>query len=99
MFLVTLLVLFTGCSIKDINKYDINDVIDDALSNNINVTNVNFDGYKYYLPRGMKVVDKKDYNSKLLSNGNYYYLYVDVISYYYKSSLDYKVNNDIYFSY
>ena len=98
MFLVTLLVLFTGCSIKDINKYDINDVIDDALSNNINVTNVNFDGYKYYLPRGMKVVDKKDYNSKLLSNGNYYYLYVDVISYYYKSSLDYKVNNDIYFS-
>lgn len=46
----------------------------------------------------MKVVDKKDYNSKLLSNGNYYYLYVDVISYYYKSSLDYKVNNDIYFS-
>ncbi len=98
MFLVTLLVLFTGCSIKDINKYDINDVIDDALSNNINVTNVNFDGYKYYLPRGMKIVDKKDYNSKLLSNGNYYYLYVDVISYYYKSSLDYKVNNDIYFS-
>ncbi len=98
MFLVTLLVLFTGCSIKDINKYDINDVIDDALSNNINVTNVNFDGYKYYLPRGIKLVDKKDYNSKLLSNGNYYYLYVDVISYYYKSSLDYKVNNDIYFS-
>ena len=69
-----------------------------ALSNNINVTNVNFDGYKYYLPRGIKLVDKKDYNSKLLSNGNYYYLYVDVISYYYKSSLDYKVNNDIYFS-
>lgn len=98
MFLVTLLVLFTGCSIKDINKYDINDVIDDALSNNINVTNVNFDGYKYYLPRGMKVVIKKIINSKLLSNGNYYYLYVDVISYYYKSSLDYKVNNDIYFS-
>ena len=37
LFLVTLLVLFTGCSIKDINKYDINDVIDDALSNDIEI--------------------------------------------------------------
>ena len=98
IFLVTLLVLFTGCSIKNISKYDINDVIEEALSNNIDVTNVNFSGYKYYLPRGIKIIDKKDYNSKLLSNGNYYYLYVDVISYYYKNILDYKVKSDIYFS-
>lgn len=98
IFLVTLLVLFTGCSIKNISKYDINDVIEEALSNNIDVTNVNFNGYKYYLPRGIKIIDKKDYNSKLLSNGNYYYLYVDVISYYYKNILDYKVKSDIYFS-
>ncbi len=98
LFLVTLLVLFTGCSIKDINKYDINDVIDDALSNDIDVTNVNFDGYKYYLPRGMRIVDKKGYNSKLLSNGIYYYLYVDVVSYYYKTNLNYEVKDNIYFS-
>ena len=98
IFLVTLLVLFTGCSIKNISKYDINDVIEEALSNNIDVTNVNFSGYKYYLPRGIKIIDKKDYNSKLLSNGNYYYLYVGVICYYYKNILDYKVKSDIYFS-
>ena len=37
IFLVTLLVLFTGCSIKNISKYDINDVIEEALNNDIDV--------------------------------------------------------------
>ena len=62
------------------------------------VTNVIFDGYKYYLPRGIKIIDKKDYNSKLLSSGNYYYLYVDVISYYHKAELNYSSDDNLYFS-
>lgn len=98
IFLITLLVFFTGCSIKNINSYDINDIIDDALAVEDSVTNVIFDGYKYYLPRGIKIVDKKDYNSKLLSSGNYYYLYVDVISYYHKAELNYSSDDNLYFS-
>lgn len=98
LFLFTLLVFFTGCSIKDINSYDINDVIDDALSTKDNITNVISNGYKYYLPRGIQLVDKNDYNSKLMSNDIYYYLYADVISYYHQTPLEYVVNNDLYFS-
>ena len=98
IFLITLLVFFTGCSIKNINSYDINDIIDDALAVEDSVTNVIFDGYKYYLPRGIKIIDKKDYNSKLLSSGNYYYLYVDVISYYHKAELNYSSDDNLYFS-
>lgn len=98
IFLVTLLVFFTGCSIKSMSSYDINEIIDDALKNEEVTTNVVFDGYKYYLPRGIKIVDKKEYNSKLLSNGNYYYLYVDIISYYHKTPLEYTVDNNLYLS-
>ena len=60
MFLFTLLVFFTGCSIKDINDYDINGVIEDAISTRDNITNIIADGYKFYLPRGIKLVDKKE---------------------------------------
>lgn len=98
IFLFTLLVFFTGCSIKNINNSDINDIIDDALSSKDDVFNVIFEGYKYYLPRGIKIVDKKEYNSKLLADGNYYYLYIDVISYYHKTPLDYSLNDSLYFS-
>ena len=98
IFLVTLLVFFTGCSIKSMSNYEINEIIDNALKNEEVTANVVFDGYKYYLPRGMKIVDKKEYNSKLLSDGNYSYLYVDIISYYHKTPLEYTVDNNLYLS-
>ncbi len=98
IFLVTLLVLFTGCSIKNINDSDINDVIEFALSSEDDVTNIVSDGYKFYLPRGIKVIDKKNFNYELLSNETDYYLYVDLISYYHKVELDYTVNKNSYFS-
>jgi len=98
VFLVTLLVFFTGCSIKSMSSYEINEIIDNALKNEDVTANVVSDGYKYYLPRGMKIIDKKEYNSKLLSDGNYYYLYVDIISYYHKTPLEYKVDSNLYLS-
>ena len=98
MFLVTLLVFFTGCSIKSMNDYDINEIIDDAVKNENVKANVSYNGYKYYLPRGMKIVDKKDYNSKILSDGVYSYLYIDIISYYHKTPLNYTVNENLYLS-
>lgn len=98
IFLFTLLVFLSGCSIKNIDDYDINTVIDDALTNTEFTANVIFEGYKYYLPRGIKLIDKNGYNSKLLSNGNYYYLYVDVVSYYHKTNIEYSERNDLFYS-
>lgn len=98
VFLFTLLVFFTGCSIKSMNDYDINEIIDNTIKNENITANISHDGYKYYLPRGMKIIDKKDYNSKILSDGVYSYLYVDIIAYYHKTPLNYTANNELYLS-
>lgn len=98
ILLFTLLVFFTGCSIKNINNSDISDIITDALNTTDDVTNVVAEGYKFYLPRGMKVVNKKSYNYQLLSNGMNYYLYVDLISYYHKTKVEYSTDTSAYFS-
>ena len=55
-------------------------------------------GYKYYVPRGVTYIDSSGSNDKLYSNGVYYYLYLDEISYYYKKSVNYKVDNSKYYS-
>ena len=60
---------------------------------------VHFEGYSYYVPRGIRFVDKKEYNAILKDEyNNNYYLYVDVISYYHKVKEKYKVNKKAYYS-
>jgi hypothetical protein len=44
------------------------------------------------------VTDSTSYNEKLYSSGNVYYLYVDVVSYYFKKDSNYVENKDAYFS-
>jgi len=46
----------------------------------------------------MKLVDKNDYNSKFLYNGDNYYLYVDIVSYYHKIDIKYEENANYYLS-
>ena len=55
-------------------------------------------GYKYYVPRGVTYIDTTELNDKLYSNGNYYYLYIDAVSYYHKVKVNYKENKDAYYS-
>ena len=56
------------------------------------------DGYSFYLPRGLKIEDKSDYNLKIKDKKNYYYLYIDTIAYYYKTPNTYEKRSDHYFS-
>ena len=55
-------------------------------------------GYKYYVPRGVTYLDTDETNEKLYSNGNYYYLYIDVVSYYQKIANKYDKEDNIYYS-
>jgi hypothetical protein len=84
-FLLSLLLL-TGCSTIDLytNQNNVDNIVKDVFSKNINLYNNVFDGYKFYTPRGLKVIDKNKYNCKILTNDETLYLYVDVVSYYYK---------------
>lgn len=92
------LVLLTGCSIEQIDDNNIDTIIDTFLSKDLDLYNQVSSGYKYYLPRGIRVVDNAEYNEKLYADGNIYYLYVDVVSYYFKKVVDYTKKEDIYYS-
>lgn len=96
--LLLAILLVTGCSINSFNYDDLDVVIDKVLEQNIKLDNVVLEGYKYYIPHGVILKEKHDYNQLLSYNNNDYYLYVDIISYYYKSNIKHKENSNLYFS-
>ena len=96
--LTLLLLLLTGCSIKRIEEDSFDSIINTVLYNDTNLTNVSFEGFKFYLPRGTTVDLKKDYNLEIRDNNNNYYLYVDVISYHYKTKREHKIDNNLFYS-
>lgn len=96
--LLFVLVILSGCSITRIDNYNYEEKMDKILSLNIKNYNNIGKGYKYYAPYGVKTIYSNDYNDVLERNGNKYYLYVDVVSYYYKSKLDYKEDKTILLS-
>ena len=95
---VLVILLLTGCTAVRINTDSIDTIIDVILTKDNNLYNRVGRGYKYYVPRGVSYIDTDENNDMLYSKGIYYYLYVDVISYYQKISIDYKVNENVYYS-
>ena len=93
-----LIFLVTGCTVVRIDTKSINNTINVILSKDNDLYNTVGKGYKYYKPRGVTYIDTNEYNEKLYSNGNYYYLYVDINSYYYKKEFSYEENKDAYYS-
>ena len=87
--------LVTGCSITALDSSNIGKNMKVILSNNSKLYNVFFDGYKYYVPKGVKFLNKEEYNAVFVDRfDNKYYLYIDAISYYHKVENDYKVDSD-----
>jgi len=97
--LLSITFLLTGCSVSRLYPDHIDDSLKILLGEKSSVYNTYYEGYKYYLPKGIRIMNKEDYNALLKdSHGNRYYLYVDVISYFYKSVNDYVVSEDSYYS-
>lgn len=97
LLILSVLILLSGCTITRVDNYNYEKIMDKILSLDINTYNKVGKGYKYYAPRGVVRIDSEDYNDVLKRGDNKYYLYVDVVSYYYKSKIDYEVNNNSYF--
>lgn len=89
---------FAGCTVVRINTDSIDNIIDVVLSKDNKLYNRIGKGYKYYVPKGVNYIDTSGLNDKLYSNGYYYYLYIDVNSYYNKIDFEYKENKDAYYS-
>ena len=96
LLLFASLVLLTGC--MRIDKTSTEDLITGILASKIDVYNHTNRGFKYYLPNNLKSIKRDEYN-EILKDDNYeYYLYVDLVSYYNKSILNYKEAEDAYYS-
>ena len=69
------------------------------LSSDVEIYNVHFDGYKYFVPKGLKFLNKEEYNAIFTDRyNNKYYLYVDAISYYHKTKNTYMIDEKIHYS-
>lgn len=95
--LLTCVFLVTGCTIVRIDTDSIDNTINVILSKENTLYNRVGKGYKYYIPRGVIYIDTDEFNDKLYSNGNYYYLYIDAISYYYQKKTTSTKNEQAYY--
>lgn len=99
--LITLLfsmLFISGCSIIKVSNDSVNDIFETVLFVDNKLSNTYMNGYKFYLPQGVKIIDKSDYNIKIKDSDVYYYLYIDTIAYHYKTKSTYEINNDHFYS-
>ena len=99
--LFTLLIastVVTGCRIVQVSNDSISDIMKTILYVDNKLKNTFMEGYQLYLPRGVYIDDKSDYNLKIKDDNSIYYLYVDTIAYYYKTENLYEEKNDHFYS-
>lgn len=97
-FLSIIIILLSGCSVVNINKQSIDEIIDSIVTGDTNLKTVSLKGYSYFLPQGVKLSRNDLGNSILYYNHRKMYLYVDIISYYHKVDSDYIYNKNAYYS-
>ncbi len=86
----------TGCD--NVNKMNLEEIITTGMNREIAMTNQSRKGYKYYVPRGMKVIDYTNYNERLSDTFYTYYLYIDAISYLNRVIDEFEPNVNAYYS-
>ena len=97
IFLISLC-FTTGCVVQKVSDDSVSDIFDTILYVDNNLSNTYMEGYSLYLPKGVTIVDKSDYNLKIKDNKNYYYLYIDTVAYYYKVDNSFVENNNHFLS-
>ena len=92
--LIIVIFLLTGC----VNIYDSSyeDIVTNTLQTKKTKNNVYLKGYKFYLPEGMTLIGDYEHNNILYSNGDRYYMYVDLVSYYNKKQNKYDFDKKRY---
>lgn len=91
IFLLALIILFSGCTVVNINTNNYLKNVNNIIKRKSNKVTGNAIGYQYDLPNGVSKIETNDFNLKLKSRNSTYYLYVDMVSYYYKVKNTYKV--------
>ncbi len=97
LLLLLSILIISGCT--NINNLSYSELINESLSSDLVLLNKVSTGYKYYLPRGVVLKEDNDFNQKLRVMDTYLYMYVDIVSYYYKNELNYKETEDFSYFY
>ena len=92
---VLLAILLSGCTKLD-STYK--NVINEAITSKNEVYNTYRKGYKFYLPKGLYVDKKDEYNEVIKSNGVEYFLYIDILNYLNKKENSFVKNNSAIYS-
>jgi len=79
--------LLIGCTNNNINTMSLEDIVKESISTKSSLYNTNSKGYKYYLPTEFSVAREDDFVQELISHNTKYYLNIDIVSYYYKTSM------------
>lgn len=82
--LICLSICTTACSIEKININDFDEIFESLINQELN-SNMDANGYKYYLPTQVLLEDVLSNNHVLYSEGINYYMYVDTVGYFYKN--------------
>ncbi len=97
--LLLILIVTSGCSISRVRLNSADSIIDEVLLNDNKLRNTAFNGYSYYVPNTLKILNKTEYNTLLQDEyGNDYYVYVDAVGYYNKSENTFKEDKRSYYS-
>ena len=95
------ILLLSGCSYPNItkmNKLDVEQTVYTILPLKVKMHNKNGNGYKYYMPKGVTRFNTKKFNEVLKKDSYKYYLYIDMVDYYYKTESNYKINKNAFYS-
>lgn len=96
--LLGILLFVSGCSVISIDDNSIDGIVSSVLSYESDLANQSLQGYKYYLPKGVRQITQTSTNTVLLDQKNYYYLYVDTVAYYHHTEEEYQERDDRYYS-
>lgn len=96
VLLIVILLCLSGCT--NIGKASIDTIISEVTGSKVNLANQIRTGYKYYLPSNLNSIKALKLNEVFGNNDVKYYLFTDLVSYYYGSEISYTVNQDVYYS-
>ena len=97
LLIIFTIFMMTGCTMVRIDTSDIDNIVNIVLSKDNVLYNHIGKGYKYYIPRGMTYIDTIEFNDRLYSDGNYYYLYIDTISYFYHKDIVHQKDSGLFY--
>lgn len=96
VLVLIMILLLTGCT--SVQKMSLEEIIDKNLNSNLTLSSEHRSGYKYYLPKGLRITNQNDYNERIKSGDYTYYFFVDLTSYYNKVIEKFESRDDVYYS-